>query len=239
MGVLCVQSVEKNAYRRVHLDMLQTLAAHAAVALDNARAYRQLEEMEKQVRLQHRRAGAGQPRLAGQRRAAAPGQAEGRGRDAPEVRIPGQHEPRDAHPAGRRDRHARLRAARRQAARRHPRADPARPGQRPVAAGDHQRPARFFQDRGRQADHREHRLRARRHARKRGQPVRGAGRRAQRRLRHRPGARPAALRGGRPDPAAPGAGQPGRQRLQVHQPRQRQRAGRAAAGRSGRSRRST
>jgi signal transduction histidine kinase/ligand-binding sensor domain-containing protein/DNA-binding response OmpR family regulator len=51
MGVLCVQSVEKNAYQRVHLDMLQTLAAHAAVALDNARAYSQLEEMEKQVRL--------------------------------------------------------------------------------------------------------------------------------------------------------------------------------------------
>lgn len=58
MGVLCVQSVEKNAYRRVHLDMLQTLAAHAAVALDNARAYRELEEtqarlleQEKQVRL--------------------------------------------------------------------------------------------------------------------------------------------------------------------------------------------
>jgi hypothetical protein len=42
----------------VHLDMLQTLAAHAAVALDNARAYRELEEtqarlleQEKQVRL--------------------------------------------------------------------------------------------------------------------------------------------------------------------------------------------
>jgi signal transduction histidine kinase/ligand-binding sensor domain-containing protein/HPt (histidine-containing phosphotransfer) domain-containing protein len=51
MGVLCVQSIEKDAYRQVHLDMLQTLAAHAAVALDNARAYRQLEEMEKQVRL--------------------------------------------------------------------------------------------------------------------------------------------------------------------------------------------
>ncbi|MES2016667.1 MAG: two-component regulator propeller domain-containing protein [Pseudomonadota bacterium] len=58
MGVLCVQSVERNAYRRVHLDMLQTLAAHAAVALDNARAYRELEEtqarlmeQEKQVRL--------------------------------------------------------------------------------------------------------------------------------------------------------------------------------------------
>ncbi len=59
LGLLCVQSVEKNAYRRVHMDMLQTLAAHAAVALDNAGAYRQLEEtqaqlleQEKQVRLQ-------------------------------------------------------------------------------------------------------------------------------------------------------------------------------------------
>ncbi len=58
MGVLSVQSVEKNAYQRVHLDMLRTLAAHAAVALDNARAYRELEEtqarlveQERQVRL--------------------------------------------------------------------------------------------------------------------------------------------------------------------------------------------
>ena len=63
MGVLCVQSAERNAYRRVHLDMLQTLAAHAAVALDNARAYRQLEaaqarllEQEKQVRLAKQKA---------------------------------------------------------------------------------------------------------------------------------------------------------------------------------------
>jgi signal transduction histidine kinase/ligand-binding sensor domain-containing protein/CheY-like chemotaxis protein/HPt (histidine-containing phosphotransfer) domain-containing protein len=65
VGVLVVQSVVKNAYRQVHLDMLQTLAAHAAVGLDNARAYQQLEtalqrlrdtqarllEQEKQVRL--------------------------------------------------------------------------------------------------------------------------------------------------------------------------------------------
>ncbi|HEX8610025.1 MAG TPA: two-component regulator propeller domain-containing protein [Telluria sp.] len=58
MGVLCVQSVEIDAYHRVHLDMLKTLAAHAAVALDNARAYRELEEtqarlveQERQVRL--------------------------------------------------------------------------------------------------------------------------------------------------------------------------------------------
>ncbi|PWF48748.1 histidine kinase, partial [Massilia glaciei] len=58
VGVMCVQSGERNAYRRVHLDMLQTLATHAAVALDNARAYQQLErtqallvEQERQVRL--------------------------------------------------------------------------------------------------------------------------------------------------------------------------------------------
>ncbi len=58
MGVLSVQSVEQHAYQQVHLDMLQTLASHAAVALDNARAYRELEEtqarlveQEKQVRL--------------------------------------------------------------------------------------------------------------------------------------------------------------------------------------------
>ncbi|MCG2585538.1 two-component regulator propeller domain-containing protein [Massilia sp. TS11] len=57
MGVLCVQSVEKQAYRRVHMDMLLTLAAHAAIALDNARAYQQLAdneerllEQEKQIR---------------------------------------------------------------------------------------------------------------------------------------------------------------------------------------------
>ncbi|HEV7815844.1 MAG TPA: two-component regulator propeller domain-containing protein, partial [Janthinobacterium sp.] len=50
VGVLCVQSVEKNAYRRVHLDMLQTLASHAAVGLDNARAYQRLEEAMQALR---------------------------------------------------------------------------------------------------------------------------------------------------------------------------------------------
>ncbi|QYF94021.1 response regulator [Massilia sp. PAMC28688] len=54
MGVLCVQSVERNAYRQVHLDMLQTLAAHAAVALDNARAYRELEETQARLMEQER-----------------------------------------------------------------------------------------------------------------------------------------------------------------------------------------
>ncbi len=65
LGTLSVQSFKPHAYRRVHLDMLLTLAAHAAVALDNAAAYgrlaatlstlretqAQLVEQEKQVRL--------------------------------------------------------------------------------------------------------------------------------------------------------------------------------------------
>ena len=50
MGVLCVHSAARHAYHQVHLDMLAALAAHAAVALDNASAYRQLGDMEQQVR---------------------------------------------------------------------------------------------------------------------------------------------------------------------------------------------
>jgi signal transduction histidine kinase len=44
VGLLCVQSTERNAYQRIHMDMLQTLASHAAAGLENARAYQQLEE---------------------------------------------------------------------------------------------------------------------------------------------------------------------------------------------------
>jgi GAF domain-containing protein len=44
VGLLCVQSTERNAYQRMHMDMLQTLASHAAAGLENARAYQQLEE---------------------------------------------------------------------------------------------------------------------------------------------------------------------------------------------------
>ncbi|MES2260796.1 MAG: two-component regulator propeller domain-containing protein [Pseudomonadota bacterium] len=50
VGVLSVQSKEKFAYRQVHLDMLQTLAAHAAVSLDNAMAYQQVEDAMKALR---------------------------------------------------------------------------------------------------------------------------------------------------------------------------------------------
>jgi len=65
VGLLAVQSMEKNAYQPVHLDILQTLAAYAAAGLENARAFQRLEEalqalrttqaqlllQEKQVRL--------------------------------------------------------------------------------------------------------------------------------------------------------------------------------------------
>ncbi len=65
LGVLGVQSIQKNAYQAVHLDMLSTLASYAAVALDNADGYARLEatlqtlretetrlrQQEKQVRL--------------------------------------------------------------------------------------------------------------------------------------------------------------------------------------------
>lgn len=50
VGVLSVQSRHKNAYRQVHLDMLQTLAAYAAVSLDNAMAYKRLEETLRELR---------------------------------------------------------------------------------------------------------------------------------------------------------------------------------------------
>ncbi|MEN9867260.1 MAG: hypothetical protein RL748_2850, partial [Pseudomonadota bacterium] len=43
LGVLGVQSFQKHSYQPVHLNMLRTLAGYAAVALDNADAYSQLE----------------------------------------------------------------------------------------------------------------------------------------------------------------------------------------------------
>ena len=151
VGLLSVQSTERNAYQRIHMDMLQTLASHAAAGLENARAYQQLEETLANPapharpvagagapgKAAYRRAGAGQPRLAGQRGTLAPSQAEGGRRYPPEVGIPGQYEPRDAHAAGRRDRHAGLRAARRGAGCRHARANPARSGQCAIAAIHH------------------------------------------------------------------------------------------------------
>jgi signal transduction histidine kinase len=49
LGCIVVQSRERNAYQTVHLDMLRTLAAYAAVAFDNADAYAQLQAAQEQL----------------------------------------------------------------------------------------------------------------------------------------------------------------------------------------------
>ena len=42
IGVICVESFRRGAYTSYHLDMIKTLAAYTAVALDNADAYQEL-----------------------------------------------------------------------------------------------------------------------------------------------------------------------------------------------------
>jgi ligand-binding sensor domain-containing protein/signal transduction histidine kinase len=49
-GVLTVQSMQRNAYQPVHVDMLATLASYAGVALDNADAYQKLEKVVKELK---------------------------------------------------------------------------------------------------------------------------------------------------------------------------------------------
>jgi len=49
LGVLLVQSGRAHAYQPVQLDMLSTLAAYVGVALDNADAYRRLQETQAQL----------------------------------------------------------------------------------------------------------------------------------------------------------------------------------------------
>ncbi|MBA3269494.1 MAG: GAF domain-containing protein, partial [Acidobacteria bacterium] len=50
VGVITIQSFEKNAYTEHHLSMLQNLASFTSVALDNANAYRQMNEQEHEIR---------------------------------------------------------------------------------------------------------------------------------------------------------------------------------------------
>jgi signal transduction histidine kinase/DNA-binding response OmpR family regulator len=50
LGVITIQSFEKGAYDEHHLNVLQSLASYTAVALDNASAYRQLNEQEHEIR---------------------------------------------------------------------------------------------------------------------------------------------------------------------------------------------
>ncbi len=46
LGIVTIQSFEKHAYTEHHLNMMQNLAAFTAIALDNAAAYRQINEQE-------------------------------------------------------------------------------------------------------------------------------------------------------------------------------------------------
>jgi signal transduction histidine kinase/CheY-like chemotaxis protein len=50
LGVITIQSFEKHAYTEYHLNVMQNLAAYTAIALDNAAAYRQLNEQEHEIR---------------------------------------------------------------------------------------------------------------------------------------------------------------------------------------------
>ena len=60
LGVIDVQSYERNAYTPIHLDMLRTLASYAAVALDNAEAYHELQQAQAQLVQQEKLASLGQ-----------------------------------------------------------------------------------------------------------------------------------------------------------------------------------
>ena len=50
LGIVTIQSLEKGAYTEHHLNMMQNLAAFTAIALDNAVAYRQINEQEHENR---------------------------------------------------------------------------------------------------------------------------------------------------------------------------------------------
>ncbi|MEP7273462.1 MAG: two-component regulator propeller domain-containing protein, partial [Acidobacteriota bacterium] len=50
LGIITIQSFEKNAYTDFHLNLLQNLAAYTSIALDNAAAYKQLNEQESEIR---------------------------------------------------------------------------------------------------------------------------------------------------------------------------------------------
>ena len=52
LGVLSVQSFKKNAYTEQDLSLLQNLAAYTTIALDNAGAYRVINEREHEIREQ-------------------------------------------------------------------------------------------------------------------------------------------------------------------------------------------
>jgi signal transduction histidine kinase/CheY-like chemotaxis protein len=50
LGVITIQSYQKHAYTEYHLNLLRNLATYTSIALDNAVAYRQLTEREREIR---------------------------------------------------------------------------------------------------------------------------------------------------------------------------------------------
>jgi signal transduction histidine kinase/CheY-like chemotaxis protein len=50
LGLITIQSFEKHAYTEHHLNVMRSLASYTAIALDNAAAYRQLNEHEHEIR---------------------------------------------------------------------------------------------------------------------------------------------------------------------------------------------
>lgn len=50
IGVISVQSFEENAYNENHLNMVRNIAVYAAIALDNAEAYRHIDEQATSLR---------------------------------------------------------------------------------------------------------------------------------------------------------------------------------------------
>ncbi len=60
VGVITTQSFEPNAYSDYHVSVLQTLANYAAIAIDNAAAYRQIKTTQRQLVQQEKLASLGQ-----------------------------------------------------------------------------------------------------------------------------------------------------------------------------------
>ena len=50
LGIITIQSFAKHAYSEHHLNVMRNLASYTAIALDNAAAYRQLNEQEGEIR---------------------------------------------------------------------------------------------------------------------------------------------------------------------------------------------
>jgi signal transduction histidine kinase len=74
LGVITIQSFQKNAYTDYHLNLLQNLAAYTAIALDNAAAYRQVDASVQQLNATLENLKATQQQLVTQQKLASLGQ---------------------------------------------------------------------------------------------------------------------------------------------------------------------